>query len=181
MLNRNQRNILISITFLLGAILFGKYTFLPLINDFQEKYNQVKKINADREKVTGTMISLKQMQSEKLILEKKLEKLNLQLPSNDQMSILIGQISKQTESLPVEVLSVTGGDLRSTDDPKVKAKDVFYDLRCDFKTLSEYVHLMKQVDTIITINKVHVEKRPDIKAPHLSVRLQIETYIGDGV
>ena len=177
MITRNQRSILFSLGLFSGAVVFGVFVFTPIIKNVEESSRQVTKVNEDREKVLNMTISIPQMQQEQIQLEKDLLLLEKRLPMEDQVSVVIGQISEKTADLNMNVLSISSGDQKEVQGKAVMARSTFMDLVTDFKTLSSYLELIEEVPTALAIKKVFVSKRNTVLSPQLSVRVQVETYM----
>lgn len=177
MLSRNQRIVFFAITHLSVALIFGLMFFEPLMQKYIQMYEKVKKVNKDREIVTGTVNSIPQMIEENKKLQDEFDAYNRRLPVDDKVSMIISQISEKTSGIDVKILSINSADSIDIKDKSINAKPIIIDLITDLKTLAEYLSLIETIDTALAIKKVFINKRDDVVVPKLSVNIHVETYI----
>ena len=178
-IGRNLQSIIITAILFAGLLGFALFVVYPSAKKMIDLKKELETKRQEVENVSKTIVSgMKQFKKEFEALEKEYESLNERLPLKNSFSELLNKISKQTESLPVDVIAINRLEERQDDDLKIVRVPIIIDLITDYKTLGSYLKALEDIDIAVNIRRLVINKdEKNAKPPRLRVDIELETYI----
>ena len=178
-IGRNLQSIVISTVLFTGLLVFLFVLVLPSREKMLADKKELDAKSKEVENVSKTIVSgMNQFKKEFDDLEKEYEALSKRLPLKSSFSEILNQISKQTENLPIQVMSNNKLDPKKDDDLKILRVPIVIDIVTDYRTLGDYLRSLEDISIALTIQRLVISKdERNLAPPKLRVDIELETYI----
>jgi Tfp pilus assembly protein PilO len=178
-IGRNLQSIIMAGVLVLGFFLFSFAVFYPALSKMVQKKKELIEKRQKADNINKTIVNgMNQFRKEMENLKKENETLDVRLPMNSSFPELLNQISKETEKLDVQIMTINRLEEKQDDELKILRLPMIIDLVADYKTLFEYLKALHNIQIAVNIKRlVIVRDEKNVPPPKLRVNIEMETYI----